>query len=487
MLRGGMRACSQPRPPPPPPLFAMPALVIVLAALYVGQSLGVTTHAPGYYSTDPARVGGGSCDDAMERLCEPGRTQGMVPCVMCAGQHKAELPNCSNAQITSFCTNSSCAAGLAQRCRSPSGGGTLSCVGCANCTRHAGPASGCSLAQQLSFCETVVSPSPPEPPSCDTVLAQGCDAERKRGLVPCAECVGAMRHAATAANCSEGEITTFCSNATCYSALAGRCPRSVGSAGGCQKCAACAVAVAGQSGAAQQRCTAAGMGSFCAPLDACEYPKPVSCGAHGRCEGGNCSCSDGYSGAHCEVAPDPCRYPVPVSCGTHGSCKGGKCSCTDGYSGAHCEVAPDPCTYPAPVSCGAHGRCKGGKCICMSGYIGEHCAGGFTIFHAPGDLAHFNGEYTKTTRTCNDKLVYQKGGTDGDVLFQPTGTSYWFVSDDLSKICEAAGWITPHGNQDVNCATSPDGTSCAGKWQVYSGVVPHGVWRTDPAITVVAT
>ena len=66
-----------------------------------------------------------------------------------------------------------------------------------------------------------------------------------------------LRHAADAANCSEGEITAFCSNATCYSALAGRCLRAVGSAGRCQKCAACAVAVAGQSGAAQQRCTAA--------------------------------------------------------------------------------------------------------------------------------------------------------------------------------------------------------------------------------------
>jgi hypothetical protein len=252
----------------------MAALVLVHAAL-AGLSLGVVNPAPMFSPTDPVHPPFCPCDDVLERLCESERTQGMVPCAMCAGQHKAELPNCSDTQITSFCTNSSCAARLAQRCRSPSGGGgTSSCVGCANCTRQAGAASGCSLAQQLSFCATVVPPSPPEPPSCDAVLAQGCDAERKRGLVPCAECVGAMQHAATAANCSEGEITAFCSNATCYSALAGRCPRTVGSAGGCQKCAACAVAVAGQSGAAQQRCTAAAIGSFCAPLAPTPTPTP---------------------------------------------------------------------------------------------------------------------------------------------------------------------------------------------------------------------
>jgi hypothetical protein len=245
--------------------------VLVHGAL-AGLSLGVVIPAPMFSPTDPVHPPLCPCDDVLERLCESERTQGMIPCVMCAGQHKAELPNCSDAQITSFCTNSSCAARLAQRCHAPSGGGTPSCVGCANCTRQAGPASGCSVAQQVSFCATVVPPSPPEPPSCDTVLAQRCDAERKRGLVPCAECVGAMRHAAAAANCSEGEITAFCSNATCYSALAGRCPRTVGSAGGCQKCAACAVAVAGQSGAAQQRCTAAAIGSFCAP----QTPTPTA-------------------------------------------------------------------------------------------------------------------------------------------------------------------------------------------------------------------
>jgi hypothetical protein len=204
-----------------------------------------------------------ACDSALERLCESGRTQGTFQCLECVGQHKADLANCSNSQASSFCTNSSCVAKLAEQCPPPS---SASCLSCANCTQRVGPASGCALAQQVSFCETVVPPSPPQPPNCDTVLGQACDVERKQGFVQCAECIGAdkNRAAAQVANCSEGDMQAFCSNATCYTSLIERCPRTVGGRG-CGKCAACAFVVASQASSTQP-CTAAGIESFCAPL-----------------------------------------------------------------------------------------------------------------------------------------------------------------------------------------------------------------------------
>jgi hypothetical protein len=199
------------------------------------------------------------CDDTLERLCESGRAHGAFPCQQCVGQHKPNLANCSTAQINSFCSNSSCAARLAQRCASSG----ASCASCANCTHTAGSTSGCSLAQQVGFCQAIVPPSAPQPPSCDMVLAQRCDAERKSGTFQCAQCTGAdkNRAAAKAANCSLPDLEAFCSNTTCYALLAGgSCDQSQGSA----KCAACAVLVLGKSSSAQM-CKATDIDSFCAP------------------------------------------------------------------------------------------------------------------------------------------------------------------------------------------------------------------------------
>ncbi|WIA28195.1 hypothetical protein OEZ86_010757 [Tetradesmus obliquus] len=71
----------------------------------------------------------------------------------------------------------------------------------------------------------------------------------------------------------------------------------------------------------------------------------MSCGAHGSCSNGACSCTDGYSGAQCEVARDPCAV---VNCGAQGTCSVGVCSCSGGYTGSSCEIAPNPC---ASISC----------------------------------------------------------------------------------------------------------------------------------------
>jgi hypothetical protein len=48
---------------------------------------------------------------------------------------------------------------------------------------------------------------------------------------------------------------------------------------------------------------------------------------------------DGSREVGCQTAPDPCQYPRQVSCGRHGSCSGGRCSCRNGYSGSSCQCA----------------------------------------------------------------------------------------------------------------------------------------------------
>jgi hypothetical protein len=315
-----------------------------------------------------------ACDSALERLCESERRQGTVPCAMCAGQHKADLANCSNAQITSFCTNSSCIARLAQHCLAPSGGsGDSSCVSCANCTERVGSASGCSLAQQLNFCESVVPSAPPQPPSCDTVLGQACDEERKQGLIQCAECVGAdkNRAAAHAANCSQEDIQTFCSNASCYTSLTEWCPRTVGDSG-CGKCAACALDVTSRAGSTQF-CTAAGIESFCTPLDPCDFPTPVSCGAHGSCKGGNCTCNAGWRGADCSQGTGCDNAPCKNGATCEATGASHHCYCAHGWKGLDCLEGTGCDTAPCKdgATCIASG--SNHTCVCATGYKGFDC------------------------------------------------------------------------------------------------------------------
>jgi|EP01047_Picozoa_sp_COSAG01_P005657 hypothetical protein len=152
------------------------------------------------------------------------------------------------------------------------------------------------------------------------------------------------------------------------------------------------------------------------------------------------------------------------------------------------------------VSCTAtKGEHKTGACVrdadglnhtcgCESGYIGEHCAGAFTISGATrGEL---NGLYSRTNHTCHGKPVYQKGGSDGYVLFQPSEYLVWMVgSSERATGCEyeATGYLS---SQDGSCAASPDGAGCAGKWTQntdYGDCHARDFhWCTNPNITVVA-
>ena len=92
----------------------------------------------------------------------------------------------------------------------------------------------------------------------------------------------------------------------------------------------------------------------------------------------------------------------------------------------------------------------------------------------------YNGLYAKTAHVCSDKPVYQKGGSDGDVLFQPTGHSDWMVGpSDRATSCEDSGYLESFGN-GADCPNSPDGAGCEGKWQEWDG----SDWNHNPSLAV---
>lgn len=114
----------------------------------------------------------------------------------------------------------------------------------------------------------------------------------------------------------------------------------------------------------------------------------LDCGGHGTCSDTSgtaiCTCTDGYTGDHCEVAPVPpatCNT-VSLDCGNHGSCDDSGasivCVCNAGYSGAQCETINPTCDT-APLQCGSHGACTDAEngtmyCACSDGCTGETCS-----------------------------------------------------------------------------------------------------------------
>eukprot|EP01049_Picozoa_sp_SAG25_P004280 SAG25_NODE_266_length_10666_cov_14.508943_11_plen_871_part_00 len=279
-------------------------------------------------------------------------------------------------------------------------------------------------------------------------------------------------------------------------------------------------------------------GQFC-ELDPCD---PVEiCSRHGTCtvsgSGHTCSCSSGWKGVACaqgtgcDLAPD-CGHG---SCVAHGgdhtcACEDGwkgvacaqcfrigytgvnctqivmppdfhgvcftspyRCSCHDGWSGAACDH--DPCAgADCTATKGEHktGACVreadglGHTCACESGYIGEHCADAFTVSGAT--RSDLNGLYAKTAHTCHGQPVYQRGGSGGAVLFRPSDSSYWMVSDSEQLDCEASGFLSSSAG---SCTASPDGAGCAGQWHQNTDYgdchkSDSNRWCPNPAITVVA-
>eukprot|EP01047_Picozoa_sp_COSAG01_P081783 COSAG01_NODE_16446_length_1236_cov_1.019349_1_plen_220_part_01 len=117
----------------------------------------------------------------------------------------------------------------------------------------------------------------------------------------------------------------------------------------------------------------------------------VSCGGHGSCQAGTCSCVAGWSGIRCEtqtggggVAPTPpasagdsCAH---VSCGSHGSCQAGACRCTAGWSGPACQWQDSDRSCPA----GAAAPTRGSR----------YCGGLVGNCRGPGGNGEVNQKYS---------------------------------------------------------------------------------------------
>uniref|UniRef100_A0A8C9Q9Y5 Teneurin-2 n=1 Tax=Spermophilus dauricus TaxID=99837 RepID=A0A8C9Q9Y5_SPEDA len=185
------------------------------------------------------------------------------------------------------------------------------------------------------------------------------------------ECVSGLCH------CFPGFLGADCAKAACPVLCSGNGQYSKGT---CQ---------------CYSQCSSGWKGAECdVPMNQCIDP---TCGGHGSCIEGNCMCSAGYKGEHCEEVD--CLDPT---CSSHGVCVNGECLCSPGWGGLNCELArvqcPDQCsghgTYlpdsglcscdpnwmgpdcsveVCSVDCGTHGVCIGGACRWEEGWTGAAC------------------------------------------------------------------------------------------------------------------
>ena len=145
--------------------------------------------------------------------------------------------------------------------------------------------------------------------------------------------------------------------------------------------------------------------------------------------------------------------------------------------------AADPC---CGFDCGQHGNTTtaapapagvgGCSCVCSDGYVGDSCD--LPPAYLIEGAAHtpLNGRYTRlqestTTSTgggsgweCNGLPVYQLGGSDGMVLFQPTGSENWMIGgSNAAASCEKSGFLQTPADS-AGCKNSPGAAGCVGQW-----------------------
>ncbi len=114
---------------------------------------------------------------------------------------------------------------------------------------------------------------------------------------------------------------------------------------------------------------------------------------------------------------------------------------------------------------------------------GNAAAGAYNISGATN--SDYNGLYVQTTHICNTRPVFQKGGLDGFVLFQPSGKSYWVV-DINNTSCDDIAYLSSINGQ---CGERPDGADCAGIWIEWEAVRQTGQvenWRKNSNIVAAA-
>ena len=69
---------------------------------------------------------------------------------------------------------------------------------------------------------------------------------------------------------------------------------------------------------------------------------------------------------------DACSY---TSCGSHGTCSSGTCTCLDGWYGSQCQSTIATITESTPLSCNSNGTSSSTTtgCTCVNGWYGSQC------------------------------------------------------------------------------------------------------------------
>jgi hypothetical protein len=163
----------------------------------------------------------------------------------------------------------------------------------------------------------------------------------------------------------------------------------------------------------------------------------------------------------CAAAPS-CGHGVCIAQGASHSC-----GCAYGFSGSQCDH--DPC---AGADCGV-----GSSCVRNADGLGHTCVSNAYVIIGTHD-AKLNGTYTKTNHICNGMPVWQKGGSDGYVLYRPQGYSHWNIgTSDHVKACYYDDDLLYPGSYS-SCNGAPDNCN-TGDWE------EHG--SANPVVRVVPT
>ena len=249
----------------------------------------------------------------------------------------------------------------------------------------------------------------------------------------------------------------------CQFAPAVTCPM------GCPNQAVCAKFTDGISGKVSGRCfckngyTSAVPGAVPPTCDV----KPTSqsacksfpCGTHGFCQESAgvaaCSCTDYWTGPHCNAPPNYCALPAPnpaVKCDNAGTCQPatGVCACAGPWKGSYCET-------PKNVTCSVHGipNLQTQSCFCKGGWSGKKCS------QQPDSCASNPCKHG----TCSN--------TKGGASFQCSCESNWKgdrcevqvspcaqTSCSQHGFCTTKGAFTGAGNATCQCSDGYTGSSC---------------------------
>eukprot|EP01045_Picozoa_sp_COSAG04_P021552 COSAG04_NODE_2331_length_4323_cov_8.583333_3_plen_670_part_00 len=178
----------------------------------------------------------------------------------------------------------------------------------------------------------------------------------------------------------------------------------------------------------------------------------MSCGSHGTCHSGSCSCEANFIGLTCGIECGCSGHGTQTgieAARAAGSCSSGSCACEGNFIGEFCEH-----------SCGVHGTSDGHTCTCAGNFIGEFC-----------DIGQWSlGDVTMRSD--------YNGATVQAVVYTGEATALsWELQHSL---CAAAGRATPGSDlsgSDVfsSCCPGHHCYDCQDKYCAYSATDNHVV------------